>query len=172
MKIVTITLCGRKISLYTGSPSGQRTEICPPSWCSGTQSCPDATSGPSSPDPHYSDRKKHCCPVTDTIAWPAPGVSSQWQTRLSHCLPRESGKPGHQDLYSFAVKRSQLGSCSRKGEGGMVRGVWVVGPDKAMPWEWEDSICAAGTGSSLLHPLAITSPVLRKVARPPPLHNL
>ena len=34
-------LCGRKISLYTGRPSGQRTEDCPPSRCSGTQSCPD-----------------------------------------------------------------------------------------------------------------------------------
>jgi len=30
-------------------------EDCPPSRCSGTQSCPDATSGPSSPDAHYSD---------------------------------------------------------------------------------------------------------------------
>jgi len=43
-------LCGHKISLYTGGPSGQRTEDCPPRRCSGTQSCPDATSGPSCPD--------------------------------------------------------------------------------------------------------------------------
>jgi len=28
-------LCGHKISLYTGRPSGQRTEDCPPSRCSG-----------------------------------------------------------------------------------------------------------------------------------------
>ena len=57
-------LCGHKISLYTGGPSGQRTEDCPPRRCSGTQSCPDATSGPScpdatsgpsSPDAYYSD---------------------------------------------------------------------------------------------------------------------
>ena len=39
-------LCGHKISLYTGRPSGQRTEDCPPSRCSGTQSCPDASSSP------------------------------------------------------------------------------------------------------------------------------
>jgi len=32
-----------------------RTEDCPPSRCSGTQSCPNATSGPSSPDALYSD---------------------------------------------------------------------------------------------------------------------
>jgi len=39
-------LCGHKISLYTGRPSGQRTEDCLPSRCSGTQSCPDASSSP------------------------------------------------------------------------------------------------------------------------------
>ena len=53
-------LCGHKISLYTGRPSGQRTEDCPPRRCSGTPSCPDATSGPSSPDAYYSDRQ---CPA-------------------------------------------------------------------------------------------------------------
>jgi len=39
-------LCGRKISLYTGRLSGQRTEDYPPGRCSGTQSCPDASSSP------------------------------------------------------------------------------------------------------------------------------
>jgi len=48
-------LCGHKFSLYTGRPSGQRMEDCPPSRCSGTQSCPDATSGLLSPDADCSD---------------------------------------------------------------------------------------------------------------------
>jgi len=46
-------------SLYIqeGRQDGGR-KTAPASRCSGTQSCPDATSGPSSPDAHYSDKLK------------------------------------------------------------------------------------------------------------------
>jgi len=41
----------------------------PPSRCSGTQSCPDATSGPSSPDAHYSDIFFFFCSFLCDLPW-------------------------------------------------------------------------------------------------------
>jgi len=64
-------LCGRKISLYTGRPSGQRTEDCPPSRCSGLSHVrtpphlrtPPLASHVRTPPhlrtPPYSDNKRH-----------------------------------------------------------------------------------------------------------------
>ena len=62
---------------YTGARSlyiqeGRRDKgrkTTPPSRCSGTQSCPDATSGPSSPDAHYSDIFFFFCSFLCDLPW-------------------------------------------------------------------------------------------------------
>ena len=56
MKIVFPHYTGaRSLYIQEGRRDKGRKTAPPPSRCSGTQSCPDATSGPSSPDAHYSD---------------------------------------------------------------------------------------------------------------------
>jgi len=65
-------ICGFNATGAWYTSESCRTEDCPPSRCSGTQSCPDATSGPSSPDAHYSN--------TSFLAW----KSAQHHTETSN----------------------------------------------------------------------------------------
>ena len=95
MKIVFPHYTGaRSLYIQEGRRDKGRKTAPPPSRCSGTQSCPDATSGPSSPDAHYSDMQlqPRVAPVVTALlpstrrAGAASSVSDSY-----NCSGREAG---------------------------------------------------------------------------------